>query len=324
MSNNNLAVKEEKSLVKDMANKYGVDAAKLFTTLKLTAFRQQRGEPTNEQMMALLIVADQYNLNPFTREIFAFPGKNGEITPVVSVDGWSRIINEQPAFDGIEFNYSDSVIEIPGAKPCPEWVETVIYRKDRERPTKIREWLDETYQHARKFPGPWQTHTKRFLRHKSFIQCARIAFGFGGIYDADEAQRIRESEKDMGSVSVVSNSNAPDAPSAPALHSVEHEEAEYIEVVYDEISEDQKKAMHSHLVRVVEHAAKIGAWEAGREHLVNRFKEGEQQYATQVLSDAEASFEANAFAEFMESFDPKTKPENEQNLQGDEQLSSAS
>ncbi len=31
------------------------------------------------------------------------------------------------------------------------------------------------------------------LRHKAMIQCARIAFGFGGIYDADEAERIIES-----------------------------------------------------------------------------------------------------------------------------------
>jgi len=30
------------------------------------------------------------------------------------------------------------------------------------------------------------------LRHKAMIQCARIAFGFGGIYDQDEAERIQE------------------------------------------------------------------------------------------------------------------------------------
>ena len=42
--------------------------------------------------MALLIVADQYGLNPFTREIFAFDDKRAGIVPVVSVDGWSRIL----------------------------------------------------------------------------------------------------------------------------------------------------------------------------------------------------------------------------------------
>jgi len=30
------------------------------------------------------------------------------------------------------------------------------------------------------------------LRHKTMIQCARLAFGFAGIYDQDEAERIIE------------------------------------------------------------------------------------------------------------------------------------
>ena len=32
------------------------------------------------------------------------------------------------------------------------------------------------------------------LRHKSLIQCSRIAFGFIGIYDQDEAERIIEGQ----------------------------------------------------------------------------------------------------------------------------------
>ncbi|EOJ4766922.1 recombinase RecT, partial [Escherichia coli] len=40
--------------------------------------------------------------------------------------------------------------------------------------------------------GPWQSHPKRMLRHKAMIQCARLAFGFAGIYDNDEAERIVE------------------------------------------------------------------------------------------------------------------------------------
>jgi hypothetical protein len=33
---------------------------------------------------------------------------------------------------------------------------------------------------------------KRMLRHKALIQAARIAFGFSGIYDEDEATRIKD------------------------------------------------------------------------------------------------------------------------------------
>ena len=186
------------SLVARFAEKYHIEPRKLLDTLKATAFRQ-RGDQvvTDEQMAALLIVADQFKLNPFTKEIFAFNDK-GAIVPVVSVDGWSRIINEHPAFDGMEFHYSDQFVQMPGgAKACPDWCEVHIYRKDRARPTIVREYLDEVYQAPRGdkgYAGPWQSHTKRFLRHKTLIQGARIAFGFAGIYDEDEAQRIVEAQ----------------------------------------------------------------------------------------------------------------------------------
>ena len=44
------------------------------------------------------------------------------------------------------------------------------------------------------YPGPWQTHTKRMLRHKTLIQGFRLAFGFAGIYDEDEAGRIIDAQ----------------------------------------------------------------------------------------------------------------------------------
>src|SRR3546814_1461220 len=39
----------------------------------------------------------------------------------------------------------------------------------------------------------WQSHPRRLVRHKATIQCERLAFGVGGIYDQDEAERIVES-----------------------------------------------------------------------------------------------------------------------------------
>ena len=191
---------------------YGSD---LIETLKATAFK---GEVTNAQMTALMVVANQYGLNPWTKEIYAFPDKNNGIVPVVGVDGWARIINDNPQFDGMEFSQSDEMVRMPGANSdAPAWIECAMYRKDRARPVIIREYLDETYREPFKGKfgpviGPWQTHPKRFLRHKAMIQCARMAFGYGGIYDQDEAERIIE--KDMGAAEVVSSRQAQAA--APA------------------------------------------------------------------------------------------------------------
>ena len=183
------------------------DGRELVQVLKSTAFK---GEVTDAQMAALMVVANQYGLNPFTRELFAFPDKQNGIVPVVGVDGWSRIINSHPQFDGIEFHHADEFVTMPGAKPAPEWIECHIHRKDRSRPVVVREYLDEVYRAPFKgkygdVTGPWQTHTKRFLRHKAMIQCARLAFGYSGIYDQDEAERIAEasSVKHMGAADVV-------------------------------------------------------------------------------------------------------------------------
>ncbi len=188
---------EKKSVLKSFSDIYGAEPDQMMAALKKTAFRQSgNNEVSNEQMMALLIVAKQHNLNPFTKEIYAFPDKGG-IVPIVGVDGWARIINDHPQFDGMEFNQSDGAFKIDGdAQECHEWMECVIYRKDRSHPTTVREYLNEVYRPPFKkndgyvVKGPWQTHTKRMLRHKVMIQCARIAFSFSGIYDPDEGERI--------------------------------------------------------------------------------------------------------------------------------------
>lgn len=171
------------TLTHNLAVKLGMgDGANLVETLKATAFK---GQVSDAQMVALLVVANQYGLNPWTKEIYAFPDKNNGIVPVVGVDGWSRIINSHAQFDGIEFEQDD------------ESCTCIIYRKDRTRPIKVTEWMAEC---KRQGMGPWQSHPRRMLRHKAMIQCARLAFGYGGIYDQDEAERIVEASgiKHMG------------------------------------------------------------------------------------------------------------------------------
>ena len=161
------------SALETMAKRLGCESAKLLATLKATCFK---GDVSNEQMMALTIVANQYQLNPFTKELYAFPDKNGGIVPVVGVDGWARIINEHPQFDGMEFDLSADGTECV----CR------IYRKDRAHAIAVTEFLAE----CKRNTDPWRTSPRRMLRHKAMIQCARYAFGFAGIYDPDEAERI--------------------------------------------------------------------------------------------------------------------------------------
>ena len=169
---------------KKLSNRFGMgdNQAEVMSILKDTAFKG--GNVSDAQMTALMVVADQYGLNPFTKEIYAFPYKGG-IVPVVGVDGWSRIINEHPMFDGLEFEQDD------------ESCTCIMYRKDRSHAIRVTEWLSECKCDNAQ---PWQTHPKRMLRHKALIQCARLAFGYGGIYDQDEAERIVEVDTSTGEI----------------------------------------------------------------------------------------------------------------------------
>jgi phage recombination protein Bet len=151
------------------------DGTGLIETLKATAFK---GQVSDAQMTALMVVANHYGLNPWTKEIYAFPDKNNGIVPVVGVDGWSRIINNHAQFDGMDFEQD--------AESCT----CIIFRKDRSHPIRVTEYMAEC---RRAGVGPWASHPRRMLRHKAMIQCARLAFGYGGIYDQDEAERIVES-----------------------------------------------------------------------------------------------------------------------------------
>lgn len=195
------------SLSEGLAKKLdlGIGGQDLIDTLKDTAFK---GQVSDSQMAALLIIAGQYRLNPWTKEIYAYPDKQNGIVPVVGVDGWSRIINEHTQLDGIEFRYSDEVLQHK-SKLAHTWIECIITRKDRSQPVVVREYFDEVCRSVN-FVTPWDSHPKRMHRHKTLIQCARIAFGFAGIYDEDEAERILEKD-------ITQRATATIIPSRPAI-----------------------------------------------------------------------------------------------------------
>ena len=136
----------------------------------------------------LLLLAERLGLDPLSNEIYATEvvpesGKKPRIFFVVGVDGWSKIINAHPQFDGMRF-----VESAPGDDELPQYFECTIFRKDRKVATSVREYMHEAHTNQ----GAWLTHPRRMLRHKAMVQCARICFGLSGIYEPDEAQRIEK------------------------------------------------------------------------------------------------------------------------------------
>lgn len=175
---NQVATLPKRSLVDSMAAKYEMEPQAFMAAVKATCIK---GECSNEQFAAFLMVAKEYDLNPLTKEIYAFPDRGG-ITPIVSVDGWMNLINSHPMFDGMEF------VDNMGEDGKLYSVECKMYRKDRNRPTTVLEYMSECFRQT----DPWKKWPNRMLRHKSAIQCARYAFGFSGIMEPDEYERMKD------------------------------------------------------------------------------------------------------------------------------------
>ena len=132
------------------------------------------------------MLSERLGLDPLNNEIFATEvtpeaGKKSRVLFVVGVDGWFKIINSHPQFDGMKFVESS-----PGEDELPLYIECTIFRKDRRVATSVREYMYE----AQTNQGAWLTHPRRMLRHKAMVQCARACFGLGGMYEADEADRV--------------------------------------------------------------------------------------------------------------------------------------
>lgn len=209
------------SLVKSVALNCGlegdIDVGNFKKTLMRTVIKNDQA--SGEQIAAFLMVAKEYDLNPITKEIYAFPDKSGGIQPIVSIDGWLKIINSHPQFNGMEFddrfNESGKLLAIT----CR------IFRKDRDHPVTVTEYLDECSRNTE----PWKKWPSRMLRHKAAIQAGRYAFGFSGIMEPDEFDR---------------SSLAEQAPPTGRAEVIEYSPEQFDEVVkkYGQVIESGKKS----------------------------------------------------------------------------------
>lgn len=175
--NNELTTEKpaSKNALSALASRLNMDPARTAEVLKGTAFKACKND---DQFAALIVVANTYGLNPLLKELYAFPGKGGEIVPIVSIDGWLRIINDHPQMDGMTEKWAED----------GSWCEVTIHRKDRKHPTVHREHFEE----VKRSTEPWKQHPRRMLKWKTIIQAGRVAFGFGGIHDEDEGKDADE------------------------------------------------------------------------------------------------------------------------------------
>lgn len=169
--------------LRSMAQRLGLDDSKVADQLAKTICPGM----SQEEVVAFCIVANEHNLNPFKREIYCFKKTGGGLAPMVPIDGWTHIVNCNPEFDGCDFEEHED----PDGKVCA--ITCTMHVKSRAHPIVIKERLSECFVDTN---TAWKKWPCRMLRHKAFMQAARIAFSLGGIFDEDEANEVlRNSRK---------------------------------------------------------------------------------------------------------------------------------
>ncbi|MGB0644655.1 MAG: recombinase RecT [Akkermansiaceae bacterium] len=177
-----MPAKKTESALAVMAERMSLEPKKLHETLTATVFKGA----TAEELVTLVVVANEHNLNPLQKEIYAFKGRGGGIVPVISVDGWIKIMNSHPKFDGVQFHTEVDEKGKPISCTCS------IFTKGRENPTVITEYFSECVRPT----DTWKQYPFRMLRWKALSQGVRTAFGFAGYSDSEEEPAaVIEAEK---------------------------------------------------------------------------------------------------------------------------------
>lgn len=169
-----------------LGSRFNIEPTKLMEVMRGTVIKPDKnGAATNEEVAAFCVVAAQYDLNPFTREIYAFRSQKG-IVAIVPIDGWTKIVNRHINAEGVLDFDGCTFEEVEGENGLPVSCTCTMHVKGRAHPVTATERFAE----CKRETGPWAQHPFRMLRHKAYMQAARYAFGLGGIHDEDEGRDI--------------------------------------------------------------------------------------------------------------------------------------
>lgn len=145
---------------------------------------QHLGVPLYPQVQ-LLRLANKYRLDPLSDEITLLQNQDQTYQPFITIDGWSKLMNDHPQYAGMSLRDSSELKD-----GIPTWIECTIYRNDRILPIVIKEYFEE----VRTDHPSWQQIPRRMLRHRVIQQCARLAFN---ISSSDQGNPKTPKPKDL-------------------------------------------------------------------------------------------------------------------------------
>lgn len=178
-----------------VSNQPDYESREVIETIKQTVAKGA----TDAEFKMFLEICKGTGLNPFLKEIWcAVPMKDGQrsqygqVLIMAARDGYLRVANEHPMFDGIETRVErDEATKIPVKAVCSVW------RKDRSRPTICEAYFNEYYKpgYGGK-PSVWDTYKSAMIGKVAEVLALKRSFSINGVVTEEEIGSLEYQQQD--------------------------------------------------------------------------------------------------------------------------------
>lgn len=127
---------------------------------------------TESQFKMFIEICVGTKLNPFLKEIWFVPN----VGVIAGRDGYLRIANEHPQFDGMETLVERDAKNLPIKATCRVW------RKDRNHPITCEAYFNE----YRKSGNVWSTYPSAMIMKVAEIMALKRSFSINGVVTEEE------------------------------------------------------------------------------------------------------------------------------------------
>jgi hypothetical protein len=144
---------------------------------------------TDAEFRMFIEICKSTGLNPFLKEIWcAVPMKDGQrsqygqVLIMASRDGYLRVANEHPMFDGMQ-----TVVERDEKTKTPIKATCTVWRKDRGHPIICEAYYSEYYKPGYNGkPGIWDIYKSAMVGKVSEIMSLKRSFSINGVLTEEE------------------------------------------------------------------------------------------------------------------------------------------
>ena len=136
---------------------------------------------TDAQLKMFIEVCKGTGLNPFLKEIWFVPA----VGVMAGRDGYLRVANEHPMFDGMETKVERDDKGVPLKATCSVW------RKDRAHPITCEAWYSE----YRKSSPIWQNYPSAMISKVAEVLALKRSFSINGVVTEEEIGEQKEAAK---------------------------------------------------------------------------------------------------------------------------------